>query len=288
MIELKDIHKHFKMRHADTGQRGLSVIRAVDGVNLRLRPNTALGLVGESGCGKTTLARLLLRLMPVTEGSIYFEGHDMTQVKGKDLRVYRQALQMVFQDPYSSLDPRFNVYNILAEAMPLNPQLYADVRQREGCLRTLLDAVQLTGDVWQRYPHEFSGGERQRIAIARALVPQPKILILDEAVSSLDVLIQEQILMLLSQLKEERHLTYLFISHNLRVVRKICDHIAVMYQGRLVEQGATEQIFTQPLHAYTQALLAAAMDYKALKEQRIVLSSTAQWVDKGEGHYVLE
>ena len=287
LLELKNIKKSFPVTGGFLA-RPRSFVRAVDGVDLALAPGENLGLVGESGCGKTTLGRIILKLIAPDSGTIAFNGYDTTTVSNRDFRRYRKQMQMVFQDPYSSLDPRFTVYRILGEAMTLEWKKYPTPAKRRERAARLLAAVGLDPEMMERFPHEFSGGERQRIAIARALVLSPKLLILDEAVSSLDVLIQKQILDLLDGLQKEFQVTYFFISHNLRVVARISRRIAVMYQGRIVESAPTRELLSNPLHPYTKELLAAAVDYKASAREKVIpITPHARLVDKGNGHLVL-
>ncbi len=286
LLELKNIKKYFRVSHGIFGLDA-EVVRAVDGVDLMISSGENLGLVGESGSGKTTLGRIILKLLPIDSGNIIWEGQDITPVRGRRLRLIRRNFQMVFQDPYSSLDPRFTVRKIIQEAM-----IYDEKKtkaQKEDRVRELIEAVQLPEDILNRFPHEFSGGERQRIAIARALAMNPKLLILDEAVSSLDVLIQGEIIDLLKELQSKFSLTYLFISHNLRVVKKICSRLAVMYKGKIVELAPTREIFSQPLHPYTQSLLAAAIQYKAFPiSPEITINDDSKLMDRGNGHWVRE
>ncbi len=287
LLELKNIKKSFPVTGGFLA-RPRSFVRAVDGVDLALAPGENLGLVGESGCGKTTLGRIILKLIAPDSGTIAFNGYDTTTVSNRDFRRYRKQMQMVFQDPYSSLDPRFTVYRVLEEAMTLEWKKYPTPAKRRVRAARSLEAVGLDPEMMERFPHEFSGGERQRIAIARALVLSPKLLILDEAVSSLDVLIQKQILDLLDGLQKEFQVTYLFISHNLRVVARISRRIAVMYQGRIVESAPTRELLSNPLHPYTKELLAAAVDYKASAREKVIpITPHARLVDKGNGHLVL-
>lgn len=287
LLELRNIRKSFPVKG---GFFGLSAdrVKAVDGIDLSVAKGENLSLVGESGCGKTTLARIVLRLTTPDEGSIKFDGSDITRAEGQNLKNARRHMQMVFQDPYSSLDPRYTVKRIMAEALTLDSKMCPGQNEKLSRMQQLLGSVNLGKDILNRYPHEFSGGERQRIAIARALMLNPKLLVLDEAVSSLDVIIQKQLIDLLARLREKFDLTYLFISHNLKVVRKISHRIAVMYRGKIVEVAQTEEIFNNPLHPYTKDLLMAAIDYKAVeRETTLTIDGRAQLVDRGGGHLVL-
>ncbi|MCR4336462.1 MAG: ATP-binding cassette domain-containing protein, partial [Candidatus Omnitrophica bacterium] len=231
---------------------------------LHIQEGVNLGLVGESGSGKTTLGRLLLKLYSADSGQIFLRGQDVARLSSSQFRPFRKNIQMVFQDPYSSLDPRYTIRNILKEALALDKKLSSLEEQKR--MEQVLKDVGLGVDALSRFPHEFSGGERQRIAIARALIMHPQLLILDEAVSSLDVLVQQQIIELLKRLQDQYSLTYIFISHNLRVVRKLCQQIAVMYQGKIVEFALTEDVFNRPAHPYTQELLSAAVSYRSKGE----------------------
>ena len=287
LLELKNVKKYFPLKKGIFENKKFCV-KAVDQINLAIRAGENLSLVGESGSGKTTVARLALKLLAPDEGSIFWGGEDITHWREQRFRPFRRYIQMVFQDPYSSLDPRFTIRAILKEAMTLDQFKYHSAPKIEERLEGLLKAVNLSGSILDRYPHEFSGGERQRIAIARALVLNPKLLILDEAVSSLDIIIQEQLIKLLLSLQKEFNMTYLFISHNLKVVRKISHVIAVMYKGKIVEYGTTTSIFNGPLHPYTQQLLSAAFDYKIGPEKEFDLPPRGCLVDQGEGHWVLE
>jgi peptide/nickel transport system ATP-binding protein len=237
-------------------RRAVGHVRAVDGVDLEIRRGETLALVGESGCGKTTVGRSLLRLVEPTAGRIWFDGVDLARLSPAALRPYRRAIQIVFQDPAASLDPRVRVRDAVAEGMETFAVGASD-RERTERVAALFERVQLDPRAMWRYPHEFSGGQRQRICIARALAVEPSLVVCDEATSALDVSIQAQILNLLQRLQEELGLTYLFIAHDLGVVRYLADRVSVMYLGQIVEHGATERIFSDPRHPYTRALLAA-------------------------------
>jgi oligopeptide transport system ATP-binding protein len=248
VLETRGLAKHFKARGGP--------VRAVDGVDLHLRRGETLGVVGESGCGKSTLAKLLVGLERPTDGTIMVRGQDMTALRGGDLRRARRNIQMVLQDPYTSLNPRMTVGDIIGEPF----EIHSDVvprAQRPRVVQELLDVVGLNPDHINRYPHQFSGGQRQRIGIARALALKPEIIVCDEPVSALDVSIQAQVINLLERLQKEFRLSYIFIAHDLSVVRHISSRVAVMYLGKIVESGDDQAIYEQPTHPYTQALLSA-------------------------------
>ncbi len=230
-------------------------VKAVDGVSFEVYKGETVGLVGESGSGKTTVARLLVKLIEPTSGSIYFEGQDITKLNNKEFLPYRRKIQMIFQDPYSSLNPRMTVYSMIAEVLYVHR--IVPWRKIPEMVEKLLEMVGLGPESMHRYPHEFSGGQRQRIGIARALAVQPSFVVADEPVSALDVSVQAQILNLLMDLQKRLNLTYLFISHDLNVVRHISDRVIVMYLGRIVEEAPTEKLFEEPNHPYTRALLSA-------------------------------
>jgi peptide/nickel transport system ATP-binding protein len=254
LVEVSDLQKHFPV-----GRRGLGrprpVVRAVDGVSLQIRAGETLGLVGESGCGKSTLGRLILRLLEPTAGDVRFEGRSLLRLRARELRAMRRAMQIVFQDPYGSLNPRMRVSSIVGEGLVIHRIGTRERRRRR--VHELLELVGLPAEAATRYPHEFSGGQRQRIGIARALAVEPRFLVADEAVSALDVSIQAQILNLLHDLKQRLGLTLLFISHDLRVVEHLSDRVAIMYLGRIVEVGSRDEVYGDPRHPYTRALLAA-------------------------------
>jgi oligopeptide transport system ATP-binding protein len=254
-LEVQNLQTHFPVEKGFLFKRRLGVVKAVDGVSLVLRQGEILGLVGESGCGKSTLGRTILQLIRPAAGAVTLDGQLLTALRGASLREARSAFQMVFQDPYASLNPRMTVFDALAEAM----QAHRRVPRRElpGRVAALLEKVGLSPQARRKYPHEFSGGQRQRIAIARALAVEPKLLVADEPVSALDVSIQAQIINLLARLSREMGLTLLFISHDLSVVKHIADRIAVMYLGRIVEIGPAADVIERPLHPYTKALISA-------------------------------
>jgi oligopeptide/dipeptide ABC transporter, ATP-binding protein, C-terminal domain len=250
LLRVKAVYKHFPI----SGFGGASV-RAVDGVDLEIRRGEALGLVGESGCGKSTLARLITALLPVTAGEIIFDGQDITKLRGTKLRRVRRKMQMIFQDPFASLDPRMTVGDIIQE--PLDNFRIGSGKQKHERVQELLRLVGLNPNFTNRYPHEFSGGQRQRIGIARALAVNPSFIVCDEAVSALDVSIAAQIINLLQDLQREFKLTYLFIAHDLAVVRHLSDRIAVMYLGKIVETAGRNDIYDHAQHPYTKALLSS-------------------------------
>ncbi len=254
LVEVRDLRKHFPLG-GGLFRRGSGAVRAVDGVTFNIRRGETLGLVGESGCGKSTLGRLILRLIEPTSGDVRFEGRSLYELGARDLRAMRRAMQIVFQDPYGSLNPRMRVAQIVGEGLVIHGM--GTRPEREQRVRELLTLVGLPADAGDRYPHEFSGGQRQRIGIARALAVEPRFIVADEAVSALDVSIQAQILNLLQDLKHRLGLTMLFISHDLRVVEHLSDRVAIMYLGRIVEIGPREQVYGDPRHPYTKALLSA-------------------------------
>ena len=251
-------------------QRVAGQVKAVDGVSLEIPQGRTLALVGESGCGKTTLGKALLQLIPPTAGSVQFAGRELMGLSARALRAHRGTMQMVFQDPYASLNPKMRVAEILEEGMAaLNIETSSAARQRR--IDTLLDQVGLARSIKWRYPHEFSGGQRQRIAIARALAVSPQLLVCDEPTSALDVSVQAQILNLLKVLQQELNLSYLFITHNLAVVEYLAHEVCVMYLGRIVERGTAEEVLRAPKHPYTQALLSAVPRIDGTGRERIKL-----------------
>jgi oligopeptide transport system ATP-binding protein len=254
LLSARNLVKHFPVLSKGILRRQIGTVHAVDDVSFDLTAGGTLGLVGESGCGKSTTARLLLNLIPATAGEVIFEGQNLQAMSARELRPYRQRLQIVFQDPFASLNPRMTVASLIAE--PLQIQGTYDQGGRER-VRDLLEMVGLSPEHTNRYPHEFSGGQRQRIGIARALATRPKVLLLDEPVSALDVSIQAGIINLLEDLQTELDMTYLFVAHDLSVVRHIADQVAVMYLGQIVEQGTTAELFGGATHPYTQALISA-------------------------------
>ena len=255
MLEVRNLTKVFDLSESAFGGARAGKVRAVEDVSLDIQPGETLGLVGESGSGKSTLGRLILRLIEPTAGTIRFDGNDLLSASGGELRRIRHDMQIIFQDPFGSLDPRFRVEDVIAEPLVIHESLSRDVRRPR--VAELLRAVGMDDSAMPRYPHEFSGGQRQRIGIARALALRPKFIVADEPVSALDVSVGAQIVNLLQQLQREFGLTYLFISHSMPVVRYLATRIAVMYRGKIVEIGSTEQITSEPRDEYTRKLLAA-------------------------------
>lgn len=268
LLEVNGLKKYFPVKNP-MGKLEAQV-KAVNDVSFRLYEGQTFGLVGESGCGKSTIGRTLLRLIDPTEGQALYQNKDIFQLSGKELRDMRQQLQMVFQDPYSSLNPRKRIGSTVEE--PLTIHQIGTKAERSERVMEILDKVGLRPDHYYRYPHEFSGGQRQRIGLARALIVNPKVVICDEPVSALDVSIQSQIINLLRRLQEELKLTYLFIAHDISVIRHISDRIGVMYLGKMVEEASTESLFANPLHPYTQALLSSVpLPKPQANRERIIL-----------------
>jgi peptide/nickel transport system ATP-binding protein len=255
LVRVEDLKVYFPIRSGIVFDRHIGDVKAVDGVSFSIKKGETLGLVGESGCGKTTVGRTILRLYDPTDGRIFFDGQNIAELSQKQLRALRRRMQMVFQDPYSSLDPRQNVRSLIAE--PLLVHGLASRKEADSKVRDLLDVVGLPRDAGARYPHEFSGGQRQRIGLARALALNPDLIVADEPVSALDVSIQAQMINLLEDLQSEFSLTYLFVAHDLAVVRHISDRIAVMYLGQIMELAPSGQLYEGPLHPYTRSLLSA-------------------------------
>lgn len=271
ILEVQGLVKEFPVRGGRVTGAGRRVVHAVTDVSFRLFPHETLGIVGESGCGKSTLARSAIRLIDPTAGSILYNGSEITSLSNRQLRRLRSKMQIVFQDPYASLDPRMKVRDLVLE--PVRAQSGGQDRDVEVSLKDALDAVGISSNRHGLYPHEFSGGQRQRICIARALMLKPDIVVLDEAVSALDVSIQAQILNLVQDLQRERGLAYIFVSHDLSVVRHVSDRIMVMYLGRVMETGRADSVYDHPRHPYTQALLSAAPSFNgSMQRERIVLA----------------
>jgi len=289
LLEVRSLKKYFPIEKG-FWRNVAGYVRAVDGINLYISEGETLGLVGESGCGKTTAGRCILRAIEPTEGEIFFKLDsdkevDITKLDKKEIRLIRKNMQMIFQDPYSSLDPRMTVLDIIGE--PLRVNKIAKGRELEEKVKDLVQRVGLNVKHLKRYPHAFSGGQRQRIGVARALAPHPKFIVADEPVSALDVSVQAQILNLLQDLQEEFDLTYLFISHDLSVVEHISDRVAVMYVGKIVEMAETEELFLNPKHPYTEALLSAVPkpDPRLKMEQIILAGEVANPANPPSGCY---
>ncbi|NLO28391.1 MAG: dipeptide ABC transporter ATP-binding protein [Actinobacteria bacterium] len=256
LLQVEGLTKHFRVGQGVILSHMNKTVKAVDDVSFAVEQGETLGLVGESGCGKSTTGRCINRLLEATSGKIEFEGVDVRRLRGKRLRVYRRDVQFIFQDPYASLNPRMTFGEIMAE--PLVIHGFGTRREREQRCKEMLAVVGLSPEHIHRYPHEFSGGQRQRVGIARSLMLRPKMIVCDEPVSALDVSIQAQIINLLDELQKEFGLTYLFIAHDLAVVRHICDRVAVMYLGKIVELGGRQEVYSSPHHPYTESLLSAA------------------------------
>lgn len=269
VLQVENVHVHFPIR-GGVLRSVIDHVRAVDGVSFALQAGETYGLVGESGSGKSTIGKAIMRLHQVTSGRILLQGKDVSHVSKRESMSFRQDIQMIFQDPYASLNPKKRILDIVAE--PLRNFHRLSVTEERRIVQAYLEKVHLSPDSLYKYPHEFSGGQRQRIGIARALTLKPKIIIADEPVSALDVSVQAQVLNVLQDLQKECHLTYLFISHDLGVIRHMCDRIGVMYRGRLVEEGRNEDIYERPQHMYTKRLMAAIPDLEpSIREQKALL-----------------
>jgi len=272
LLEVDGLVKYFPIKQGIVLQREVGRVHAVDGVSLQLRRGETLGLVGETGCGKSTLARLIAGLYPATAGSIRFEGHNITNLPASKMRPFRREIQMIFQDPYGSLNPRRRVGSIIGDPFAIHG--VADGVERKSKVQELMEVVGLNPEHFNRFPAEFSGGQRQRIGVARALALRPKLIICDEPVSALDVSIQAQVINLLEDLQREFNLTYIFIAHDLSIVRHVSDRVAVMYLGRLAEVATAADLYDRPRHPYTKALLSAVPEPdpdRAQNRQRIIL-----------------
>lgn len=267
IIDVEDLTKYFPVAKGSFARHVW--LKAVDGVSFSVREGTVFSLVGESGCGKSTLARLVLRLVPRTSGTISFRGRDVRELKGDELKGFRKSVQIIFQDPFASLNPRMTVFDALSE--PLKIHRITGKSGLRGRVMELLESVGLQEDVLDRYPHEFSGGQRQRICIARALAVSPEVIVADEPLSALDVSIQAQILNILQELKDRLKIAFLFISHDLRVIQYFSDEVGVMYLGKIVEYSKAEELFKKPLHPYTAILLSSAPRIRPGESRRTVL-----------------
>ncbi|MBN1814872.1 MAG: ATP-binding cassette domain-containing protein [Anaerolineae bacterium] len=276
LVQVENLKKHFPITRGILIQRKVGAVRAVDGISFSITRGETLGLVGESGCGKTTAGRTILGLYPATDGAVKIDGQDVHAVKGRDLLAVRRGSQMIFQDPFGSLNPRWTVNAIVSEPLRVH-KLCTNERERTERVKELLELVGLSARLVNRFPHEFSGGQRQRIGIARALASDPAFIVCDEPISALDVSIQAQVVNLLEDLQDRLGLTYLFIAHDLSMVRHICDRVAVMYLGKIVELANKDELYENPVHPYTKALLSAVPipdPVVARERQRIVLEGS--------------
>ena len=274
LVEVRDLKKHFPITEGLVFQRTVGAVRAVDGLSFDITRGETLGLVGESGCGKTTAGRTLLALYPPTAGSVKIDGHEVSIAKGREMLLIRRKAQMIFQDPFASLNPRWTVNAIVSEPLRVH-KLLPNSKQRTDRVVELLELVGLSARHLNRFPHEFSGGQRQRVGVARALASEPSFIVCDEPISALDVSIQAQVVNLLEDLQDKLDLTYLFIAHDLSMVRHICDRVAVMYLGLIVELADRDELYENPRHPYTQSLLSAVPIPDPKKErarQRVILS----------------
>ena len=274
LVQVRELKKHFPVTRGLVLGRKVGSVKAVDGVSFSILPGETLGLVGESGCGKTTVGRTILGLYPATDGEVLIADQDVRQARGENLLAIRRKTQMIFQDPYASLNPRWTINSIISEPLRVH-RIYRSERECSERVRELLRLVGLSERLVNRFPHEFSGGQRQRIGIARALASRPSFIVCDEPISALDVSIQAQVVNLLEDLQDQFNLTYLFIAHDLSMVRHICDRVAVMYLGVIVEMARRDELYENPLHPYTQALLSAVPipdPKKGRARRRIVLS----------------
>ncbi|MDN7242256.1 dipeptide ABC transporter ATP-binding protein [Planococcus sp. N028] len=271
LLRVEGLKKYFPIKGGISGKKTVQHVKAVDGISFDVKRGETFGIVGESGCGKSTAGRTILRMIEPTEGHIYFEGTDLVGLNKTEMRKMRKNIQIIFQDPFASLNPRMRVFDIVEE--PLINFGVKDAKERRKRVEEVADQVGLTLAQLKRLPHEFSGGQRQRIGIARALISKPKLIIADEPVSALDVSIQSQVLNLMKDLQKEFGLTYIFISHDLSVVKHFCDRIGVMYLGKMVEITGKEKLYDRPLHPYSQALLSALPSaHPLLKKERIILT----------------
>lgn len=291
LVDIQGLKKHF-VKSRDIWGRANGFLKAVDGVSFRIHQGETFGLVGESGSGKSTVGRCILRLYDYTEGSVRFDGQELSELGEKSLKPYRRRIQSIFQDPYSSLNPGMNVLELIGEPMNIHG-FYPDSHERKEAVSALLDKVGLKREHLYRYPHEFSGGQRQRISIARALSVRPDFVVCDEPISALDVSVQAQVVNMLEDLQAEFGLTYLFIAHDLSMVRHIADRIGVMYRGRLVEVAESDELYENPLHPYTQALLSAIpVPDPHVSRERVMFTPNPEDLERAiltevsPGHYV--